>query len=644
MSRKRSLSRKKIKEPEEPKRVCVSPIPEIPPFRPLHLSIHLPGGELPKLPKFSDDPEEEDDIPPVPAIPRPPQALLLEKPETTVKRATSRKSILTSQSSFDNGRQSTDTEMTMVEVSWRPRASSLSYARLRSTSSASARSNQDFLEMLNNPLPPLPKQIILKPTSKKSSQENVKLLVTKPVSKKTSREELKVEGKPTLVRSASDQNKRLQTHLQEREQVDVGSPDCSTIAEEKSPSVSAMSPKHSRRRSSSCPPRPRQIDQSTTTTAPAAAIGLAIIPATSNAGILATSELIGSQQPAPLDLAPKPQISATITDFTSLDPLPAMMPDGDAEDDNEPLPAAGFAGTRNRSSSDAGSTLLNTPDLLASRPPTADPLGRPGVSNTTTTTATVTALNLQKNNNNSEDAKDTRALNQLQLNEKASMSIVGARLTQWLTRSKSLSRESLRPYENTNVMVATAGSDMGEKSWFDHRDSALITTGVVTTHPVTTTTTGHVGVDTPVGGDDGKSMFSVTALAKEIGLGELLDAKLGITHPAPLPPPPSSTTVTVDGAVPTKTILIGEKEVEVKVQCGITRSRSATESTFVGTERGGSFDLMRKGTGMGMGGVGKMGDGVGVEVVEIERAMGPAAVVMGTTGVDAPLAGVGMAM
>ena len=566
LSRKRSLSKKKVKEPEEPKRVCISPILELPPFRPLHLSIHLPGGELPKLPKFSDDPEEEDEIPPVPEIPRPPQAVLLEKPETTIKRTASRKTIATAKS-FDNGRISTDTELTMVEVSWRPRTSSLSYQRMRSPSSASARSNQDFVEMLNNPLPPLPKQLIIKPTSKptskKGSQENMKQLLSKPVSKKSSRENLKTEEKPTLVRSASDQNKRLQTHLQEREQVDIGSPDCSTIAEERSPSV--VSPKHSRRRSSSCPAPPRLKGE-----ANAAVTGLGLIPAVSTAGILSTAELTSA--PAPLDIAPKaPQTSATITDFTSLDPLPAMMPV-----DDEPLPAAGFPGTLTRARSSSGtSTLLNTPDILSSRPPTAaDDLVKPALA--ANTIATVTALNLHNNDNAKERAFNAKL--DLGLNEKPSMSVVGARLTQWLTRSKSLSRESMRPYETD--FNANERSESGQ-SWFDNRDSALI---LSTSAPAPNTGNAfaieneHDKTDEERRGE--KEMFRVSALAKEIGLGELLDAKLGITHPEE------------------KTgLVVGEKE----VKCGITRSRSATESTIVGTERGPSLDLMRKVIGVGGG-------------------------------------------
>ena len=154
--------------------------------------------------------------------------------------------------------------------------------------------------------------------------------------------------------------------------------------------------------------------------------------------------------------------------------------------------------------------------------------------------------------------------------------IVGARLTQWLTRSKSLSRESLHPPEAAENQLSQ--SDPGQVSWFSDRDSTFLPTTA-----------------------DEKNHFRVSAVAKEIGLGELLDQKLGITHH---PVEGKGAAGVVDVKV------VGGLEGKIEKSCGVQRSRSATESTFVGTERGASLDLKRLLTeeknvdaagGMGMG-------------------------------------------
>ena len=194
------------------------PLRKLPPFRPLQLSIFVPGNELPLLPKFSDDPAE--DIPAVPGIARPPQALLAPRSEALLQRSDSSFSVprkpVPSRSNSAEPRYSTDSTLAPTEMHSHKRSFSFERSRSYSVtgrpSFATTRSNQDFVESFNAPLPPLPQPA---PTNIPASER-------------------------TIYRRASEQSLRLRTHLEEREALERRLPECETINEEKTP-VSARS-------------------------------------------------------------------------------------------------------------------------------------------------------------------------------------------------------------------------------------------------------------------------------------------------------------------------------------------------------------------------------------------------------------------
>ena len=190
----------------EPPR-AVSPIPRrLSPFRPLQLSIYIPGNELPALPKFSDDDDVDDDLPPVSGIERPQQALLTKRSEPIMGRRLSsfsipRKPVGSSRANSmelaQAPRTSIDSGLTLNnnDASVSSHKQSNSIERLHSDhrpSISATKSAQEFLEIINAPLPPLPQ-----PTS-------------------TSHQTAGSYAPKTIYRSASDQNLRLQTHLEER--------------------------------------------------------------------------------------------------------------------------------------------------------------------------------------------------------------------------------------------------------------------------------------------------------------------------------------------------------------------------------------------------------------------------------------------
>ena len=406
-SQRRSASRRlMIGEPADFRRVCVSPVPRLSAFRPIQLSIYTPGNELPKLPIFSDDPEDDDDIPVVTEVPRPPQALMRVRSDTLPIRTVSnfsipRKPLASRQSSVDVPKRSIDSEMTIAEPMWRPRTSSLYHMRPRRVGSANSlgsRSNQDFVEMLNAPLPPLPRLPVLNVTP------------TDPFAELTS----------SIVRRASDQSKRLQTHLQERELIDVRSPDCSTIAEERSP-ISPSSPMIAQ-------PEPVFTPTNVPISEPVPQ-GLAITTPTLAQGIITTTQFTQSH------------------DF-----ITSTVPGAPAE--SRSVSAIPFASRSSEDnfhrykSSSGSSTLINldtattTPEIATAM--TCEALSKPII------TTTVIALH-----------------------EKPS---VGQKLSQWLAKSKTVSKDSLRSTPDlfgSRQGIERSDSEMSDRSWFDNRDSGV---------------------------------------------------------------------------------------------------------------------------------------------------------------------------
>lgn len=232
-----------IHNDEDPLR-AVSPIlrRRLSPFRPLQLSIYLPGKELPALPRFSDDDDDDDEVPPVPGISRPAQAFMETKSESMLNRRLSsfsipRKTVGGSRaSSLDltlAPRPSIDSGLTLFNndaaLSTHKRSTSIDRLLGDHRPSVSAsRSAQGFLETINAPLPALAK-------STHSSHET--------------RSDFRQKSAFSIYKSASDQNLRLRTHLEERQEV------CDTITEKEEgspvspriptqPSVSAFATFH----------------------------------------------------------------------------------------------------------------------------------------------------------------------------------------------------------------------------------------------------------------------------------------------------------------------------------------------------------------------------------------------------------------
>ena len=212
---------------------AVSPVERrLSPFRPLQLSIYIPGNELPALPRFSDDDNDDDVVPPVPGIERPPQALMTMKSEPIMNRRLSSYDRRLSSFSIPRkpvgGSRVNSTELTHVprtsidsgltlnnndaSISTHKYSTSIErqYIDHRPSLSA-AKSAKEFVEMINAPLPPLPQST---PTSHQTGS--------------------------SIYRSASDQNLRLQTHLEER-QATIQAWETISEKEERSP-VSPLTP------------------------------------------------------------------------------------------------------------------------------------------------------------------------------------------------------------------------------------------------------------------------------------------------------------------------------------------------------------------------------------------------------------------
>lgn len=169
-------------------------------FRPLTLSIHLPGNELPSLPEF-DEASLEDAC-----LTFPPPALTKSKSDPMLLRRLStafsipRKPVPSRAVSMDASRASVDSRYTFNDNG---RASQSLYRR---PSLAPSDSTQDLLDALDARLPQSPP-----PSRPKAGAEPVY----------------------TLYRKASDQSLRLRTHLEERQQIERRFPECDTIMEDR---------------------------------------------------------------------------------------------------------------------------------------------------------------------------------------------------------------------------------------------------------------------------------------------------------------------------------------------------------------------------------------------------------------------------
>ena len=220
-TRRRSTPRRPaIGAPSEFRRVQsgrVSPLRRTPPFRPLQLSIYLPGNELPDLPVFwEDEADKTEDV----TLQRPVQSLLKSRSDSMLLSHPSsyfsipRKPLPTRTLSMDTSRLNMDSQVTLDWVHCPSKARSIDHLRSkpieRRPSFITTRSAQDFLNALDsrNTLLPRPPPAATGPNS---------------------------EATYTIYRRASEQSLRLRTHLEERQSLEGRLPNCATIQEEISP-------------------------------------------------------------------------------------------------------------------------------------------------------------------------------------------------------------------------------------------------------------------------------------------------------------------------------------------------------------------------------------------------------------------------
>ncbi|MCJ1464984.1 hypothetical protein MMC07_003599 [Pseudocyphellaria aurata] len=172
-------------------------------FRPLELSIYLPGNELPSLPVFLETLEEDNQ-----GLGFPAQALTKARSDSMLSRPSTsftipRKPVASSRTlSMDASRSSLDSRYTgNVNLALETR----SFCQRPSLSTT--QSTQNFLDTLDARLPRSPPRL-----RSKSGPEPIY----------------------TLYRRASEQSLRLRTHLEERAEIERHFPECDTILEEKS--------------------------------------------------------------------------------------------------------------------------------------------------------------------------------------------------------------------------------------------------------------------------------------------------------------------------------------------------------------------------------------------------------------------------
>ena len=224
-SRRSAPRRPTIGAPSEFRRVHsgrISPLRRNPPFRPLQLSIYLPGNELPDLPIFwEDETDKAEEV----KLERPAQALAKSRSDPMLLRQPSssfsipRKPVPSRTSSLDASRFSMDSQFTLNWVGSPSKSQSIDHLRSKSIerrpSFITTRSAQDFLDALDArdaylPQPP--------PATTRSNSE----------------------PPYTIYRRASEQSLRLRTHLEERQSLEGRLPNCATIQEE----ISPISPRH----------------------------------------------------------------------------------------------------------------------------------------------------------------------------------------------------------------------------------------------------------------------------------------------------------------------------------------------------------------------------------------------------------------
>lgn len=226
-SRRSSSRRPMIGAPSQFRRVQsgrISPLRRGPAFRPLQLSIYLPGNELPDLPVFWED--GSDEVMNL-TLEKPAQALFKCRSDSMLLRQPSssfsipRKPVPSRTSSLDASRFSMDSQMTLNWVGGPSKPGSIdqlqSKAFERRPSFITNRSAQEFLNALDaldvrDAHLPQPQPAVIRSNS---------------------------EPPYMIYRRASEQSLRLRTHLEERQSLEGRLPNCATIQEE----ISPLSPK-----------------------------------------------------------------------------------------------------------------------------------------------------------------------------------------------------------------------------------------------------------------------------------------------------------------------------------------------------------------------------------------------------------------
>ena len=204
---RRKTSRKPtIGAPSDFRRVEL-PNDRTPAFRPLQLSIYLPGNELPTLPTFTEEEEEVEEEENKAGLMYPAQALMKSRSDSVLSRPSTafsipRKPVPSRTFSVDDSRYSMESRQTLDDFG----STAASKFIPRRPSTALSQGTQDFLDALESRLPQLPPAL-----RSKTGPEPVY----------------------TLYRRASEQSLRLRTHLEERSQIERRLPECDTIEEEK---------------------------------------------------------------------------------------------------------------------------------------------------------------------------------------------------------------------------------------------------------------------------------------------------------------------------------------------------------------------------------------------------------------------------
>lgn len=210
----------------------ISPIRRPQAYRPLQLSIYLPGNELPDLPIFwnDDEEEEEEEEEEHIGLERPTKALVKSRSEPMLLRRPSssfsipRKPVPSRSSSIDASRFSMNSCFSLADLPTQLQTRSKSMDRLRSgsierrTSVATTQSTQEFLDALDCRFPRPPQLTRLRSNSGTPEPEFA------------------------LYRRASEQSLRLRTHLEERQSLEKRLPD---LMEEVSPISPAVNKKMS---------------------------------------------------------------------------------------------------------------------------------------------------------------------------------------------------------------------------------------------------------------------------------------------------------------------------------------------------------------------------------------------------------------